>query len=149
MTEKCYSSNEEDYTTDDFQVIEEAVQSFLECEEEENAPAFPRTIQVAIWEADSEPFTVGRLFCHAASSIIDQVGEHAYELVDDHADGWHANLVEKEEELQAALIAMLEAFLPAHDLMPDFWTVANRVRKTYAVKLDADGEVESYEEVTK
>ncbi len=147
MSEKCYSSNEEAFYPSLQNEISKKIERALDAlSDDEETPA---SLEVEIWEADIEPFTVGRLFQHAAYAIIDQVGERAYELVDSHADGWHARLTDKKDELQAALESTLQAFLAAHDLMPDFWTIKNPIKKTYSVKLDAEGEVESYEEVTK
>lgn len=74
------------------------------------------------------PFLTGRkadvmpLMRVNMSYTLDQVGEQAYDLVEDAADGWPRT--SGDEALQDALDAALRAYLERHD-PPSFWAVVD------------------------
>lgn len=132
-SEKCYSSNMEDYYADLQEVIEGVIGDYSE-------DSFP--MSVTFGEADSRHHTISDFMM--VDVILEDAQERAYEECGEWVDGW----LEKVTDLDKVELAdMISAWATIRDHQPKFYSVEN-VRHITVELLNADGDYKIVEEKT-
>lgn len=125
---KCYSSNEEDFT-DYESAVESALENFLL-----DNPTFEGETELEIFEGDQESHTISDFI---PPFLAQDIAERAYEKAGEWGGEWGDSL--KEREIQEIVSAALENWANQTNNQPYFYSLENVKPIMVKIRVDKSG----------